>query len=153
VPDVPPPHMEATLRRFDDAVATLRTTVIRASKIEIRDMPPLDPKELERAAAAPDAPEHLRAVARAVREGRTSWAEVAAGKGLDVPEIRDLIAASGPRMTEKLADADAEQADADAALAGLKAGRATPARRGRPREPDPDDEDFEQHSIFRERDT
>ena len=145
MPDVPPPHLGSALRRFDDAVATLRGTVIRASKIEIPDLPPPDPKELERAAAAPDAPEQLRAVARAVREGRTSWAEVAAGKGLDVPEIHDLIAASGPRMAEKLAEAEAE-------LAEQEAGNGTPARAHR-RGPAPDDEDFEQHRIFRKRGT
>lgn len=135
--DLPPPHLEGVLRRFDDEVAALRTTVIRASQIEIPEMPALDPSELERAAAAPDAPEHLRAVARAVDEGRTSWAELAAGKGLDVPEIRDLIAASGPRMAEKLAEADAE-------LAGLERERGTS---------EPDLDDFEQHSIYDEHDT
>ena len=138
--DVPPPHLQSALRRFDDAVGTLRSTVIRASELPLPPIPAPDPAELARAAVAPDAPEHLRAVARAVREGRTTWAEVAEGKGLDVPEIRDLISASGSRMASKLAEAEAELAEQD-------------APDDQHADPGPDDDDFEQHRIFGNRDT
>lgn len=45
---------------------------------------------LEIAAQADDAPAELRSLARAVRDGRTSWAEIVAGESEDLPELQRM---------------------------------------------------------------
>ncbi len=132
--DVIPEHLRPALARFQDAIGTLRTTRLRAEQLVVPPLDPPDPRLLEQAASRPDAPEQLKAVLRAVREGRTSWAEVTAGHGLDVPEIRDLISASGPRMLEKLAEAEAAPG-----VPADPAARQTGPRRARPDDWDEDD--------------
>lgn len=78
------------------------------------DDPPLPevevrPEEMQRAAAAPDAPAELKAVAAAVRVGRTSWAVIAAGGGDQLPEVRALY----DFADKKLAVALGEESAAD----------------------------------------
>ncbi|MGH3757592.1 hypothetical protein [Actinophytocola sp.] len=57
----------------------------------------LSAETLRAAAAAPDAPAELAALATAVREGRTSWAAIAEGKAGDLPEVRALRDATAQR--------------------------------------------------------
>lgn len=145
MPDDIPPQLRPALSQFQDALGALRTTRLRASQLTVPPMELPDPKLLERAATRPDAPAQLKALARAVAEGRTTWAEALSGQGLDVPEIRDLVSASGPRMAEKFAEAEAAEAAAAEVAGGASppvAGPATPPvqpRRGRPANWDEDD--------------
>jgi hypothetical protein len=64
------------------------------------------PEQLQQAAMAPDAPAELKAVAAAVRVGRTSWAVVAAGTGDQLPEVRALYAYADRRLDAALAEGE-----------------------------------------------
>jgi len=52
---------------------------------------------LRLATGATGAPEHLRGLARAVRDGRTTWADIVEGKADHLPEARAVDAAVAAR--------------------------------------------------------
>lgn len=89
-----PEYARAALRRITDQLDELRTQRIRlraageelAARLPARPRP--DPAEKLRAAAQNrDTPVELIRVARAVREGRTSWQEIVDGQASSVPEV------------------------------------------------------------------
>lgn len=89
-----PEYARAALRRVTDRVDDLTTQTIRFRAVaddaaaRFADQPRPDPAAMLRAAAQDrDAPVELVRVARAVREGRTSWQEIVDGKASSVPEF------------------------------------------------------------------
>ncbi|MQA63889.1 MAG: hypothetical protein GEU86_21040 [Actinophytocola sp.] len=110
MPEHVPPQMQAAFNSFETALAEFRTQRIRAEQMEVPDSPPVDPNDLAEAAQRPDAPEKLKAVARAVEDGRATWSDVAAGRADVAPEVKDLFAASGPGIMRGIEEAEAEQA-------------------------------------------
>ncbi|MBP2322744.1 type IV secretory pathway VirB10-like protein [Kibdelosporangium banguiense] len=139
-----PPFLQGAMRNLTNAVADLDTRLIRAWEMEVKDLPPADPKALEEAARRPDAPPHLKAVLKAVNEGRTTWAAVAEGKAAHVPEVRAMLAASGPMMASKMQQAEEELAAQEEAEKRKAEAAARRARRG----PD-DDDDFSNQTFMR----
>lgn len=109
MPEYVPPQMQAALNSFESALAELRTQRIRSEQMEIPDSPPVDPNDLAEAAQRPDAPDKLKAVARAVEEDRATWGDVAAGRTDVAPEVKDLFAASGPGIMRGIEEAEAEE--------------------------------------------
>lgn len=109
MPEYVPPQMQAALNSFESALAEFRTQRIRSEQMEIPDSPPVDPNDLAEAAQRPDAPDKLKAVARAVEEDRATWGDVAAGRTDVAPEVKDLFAASGPGIMRGIEEAEAEE--------------------------------------------
>lgn len=105
-----PPELEALRRRADIAFDPFRTRLIRARELPVPDIAPPDPEALGAAARRPDAPEELKAVDRAVRDGRTTWADVAAGRADQLPEVLAMHRAGA----EQLARAQHEEPEPDA---------------------------------------
>lgn len=64
------------MRGLSEALGQLRTTRIRASRIEIPDVKPPEPEELAEAAAQPDALPQLKALAAAVDAGTMTWEQI-----------------------------------------------------------------------------
>ncbi|MBM9460917.1 hypothetical protein JK386_13515 [Nocardioides sp. zg-536] len=95
-----PEHVQTRLHAFEEALVDLRTRRVRLEAIELPDAPGPDPADLARAAGRPDAPPELRAVGRAVAEGRASWDDVLAGRVDAAPEVGALFAASRERFAE-----------------------------------------------------
>lgn len=134
-----PDYLRAELNRLDDSVAELDTIIARANELPLPEIEPVDPDIMAAAAADPNAAPELRAVARAVAEGRTSWAEVSAtGGATDMPEVRDLRAA-GAQLTLRALE-ERQEAERPAAAA--------PPRRPVRRPADDEEEDFSNDSIF-----
>lgn len=104
-----PPHMEAAMRSFDDALASFRTRMARVEQLEMPESERVDPEDLARAAARPDASPELKAVARVVEEGRATWDDVLKGRTSLAPEIAELFAASGPGIEAALTEAEREE--------------------------------------------
>lgn len=120
MPDDPiPAALVGPLARLREASAALQTRVLRAQEraAQLGEVDGPTPEQLAEAAARPDAPPELRAVAGAVAEGRATWEDVAAGRRGVAPEIDALLAASGPGIARGLAEAEAEIAADDAAAA------------------------------------
>lgn len=95
-----PPRLEAPLAAFENAIADLRTRRIRLEQVELPAAEGPSTAELAEAAARPDAPAELKAVARAVEEGRASWDDVLAGRVDAAPEIGEMFDASRERFAE-----------------------------------------------------
>lgn len=106
--DYIPSELEALRRRADEAFDPFRTRLARARELPLPDIGPPDPDELRAAAQRPDAPAELKAVERAVREGRTTWPEVISGRADRLPEVAALHRAGA----QHLADARHEEPDA-----------------------------------------
>lgn len=137
MPDEIPPFLESSLRGLDDALGQLRTRLI-PQQIEIPDSEPPDPKDL---------PPQLKAVAAAVAEGRTTWENVASGQGIaHIPEVKDLYGASGPRIEQGIAQAEAELAARQEAERKAAEAAARRARQGPSHE---DDDNFGEQTIMR----
>ncbi|WP_216215057.1 hypothetical protein [Amycolatopsis aidingensis] len=151
MPDYVPPHMRSALNSFESALADFRTQRIRVEQMEVPDTPAVDPEQLAEAARREDAPEKLKAVARAVEEGRATWTDVAMGRAEAAPEVRELFAASGPGIARGMAEAEAEEAQAEEARAGAAPAGEGAARGTRPttEAEDHDDEDFSERSFLR----
>lgn len=143
--DYIPPYLQGAMRNLTNAVGNLDTRLIRAWDMEVKDLPPTDPKALEAAAKRPDAPPHLKAVLRAVNEGRTTWQAIAEGKAAHVPEVKAMLAASGPMMAAKMQQAEEEIAAQEEAERRKAEGAARRARRG----PAADDDDFGNQTFMR----
>jgi hypothetical protein len=125
--------LSTELARFDDALAQLDTDIARANALPLPELEPADPEVMAQAAADQRAAPELRAVAAAVAEGRTTWAEVATtGGALDLPEVRGLYAAGAEHVRRMIEE---EQL-----------GRVGPARPVRP--PVDDGDDFSTDSIY-----
>lgn len=124
-----PPHMEAAMRSFDDALSSFRTRMARVEQLEMPESERVGPEDLARAAARPDAPPQLKAVATAVAEGRCTWDDVLKGRTSLAPEIAELFAASGLGIEARLREAEHEEAagraeaDEAAAVAAAEAER------------------------------
>ncbi|NIJ13205.1 hypothetical protein FHU38_003549 [Saccharomonospora amisosensis] len=89
-----PAHVRDAVRRVTDEMDELRTRRIRfrdtaAEHAAKRDRPePPEPAEaLREAALRRDAPVELVRLARAVREGRTSWQAIVSGDAGSLPEF------------------------------------------------------------------
>ncbi|MQA08460.1 MAG: hypothetical protein GEU98_07890 [Pseudonocardiaceae bacterium] len=146
MPNPIPAHLRSALGRLNDTVAELDTRIARANEIPVPEMEPVDPKVVEQYANSPDAPAPLKAVAKAVAEGRTSWAEVLAGGGRDVPEVRDLQAASAVQLEREMQ----KQLDDEAAGDTSAPPPASPPRARQRRWPaDDEDEDFSDQTFLR----
>lgn len=89
---------------------------------------------LRLATEATGAPEYLRGLARAVREGRASWAQITEGMADDLPEVRAVDAVVAARVQEL-----AERASADEVAAEPD-----------PEQPDRDDDEQQHDTIFRD---
>jgi type IV secretory pathway VirB10-like protein len=143
--DYIPPFLQGAMRNLTNAVADLDTKLIRAWEMEVKDIPPTDPKALEAAAKRPDAPPHLKAVLKAVNEGRTTWEAVAQGKASHVPEVQAMLAASGPMMAAKMQQAEEELAAQEEAERRKADAAARRAKRG----PAEDDDDYSNQTFMR----
>lgn len=77
-------RIDAVVDDFAEFLHSVQSTVDVGTRAET----------LRVAAQADSAPAELRALAVAVREGRTSWAEIVEGGAAHLPEVRDLRAAS-----------------------------------------------------------
>ncbi|WP_199430909.1 hypothetical protein [Qaidamihabitans albus] len=140
MPDYVPAHLRAPLASFETALADFRTQRIRLEQREVPDTPAVDAEKLAEAAERPDAPEKLKAVARAVAEGRATWDDVAEGRVEAAPEVRELFAASGPGIVRGMAEAEEEEAR----LADAEADRQRAARRA----DEDEEEDFSQRDFL-----
>ncbi|GAB3487149.1 hypothetical protein [Amycolatopsis cihanbeyliensis] len=145
MPDYIPPHMRSALDSFESALADFRTQRIRVEQLEVPDTPAVDPKQLAEAAQREDAPEKLKAVARAVEDGRATWTDVAMGRTEVAPEVRELFAASGPGIARGMAEAEADSAAEEAPAEETP----RPGTRRAAEAEDHDDEDFSQRSFLR----
>lgn len=94
------PRSQAALANVDASLAELRTRRIRAAQLALPEIPIAGPEDFAAAAKAADAAPELRAVARAVAQGRVTWQDVADGRIDAAPEIRDLVAAGSARAVE-----------------------------------------------------
>lgn len=108
--------LRTELAQFDDALAQLDSDIAMANALPLPELEPTDPEVMAQAAADPRAAPELRAVAAAVAQGRTTWAEVATtGGALDLPEVQNLYAAGAEHvrhMIEEERDAAAAEAPA-----------------------------------------
>lgn len=104
MPDRPPPEFDQVLVRLENALAPIRTTIHRARErmATHQHRPGPSAELLASAADSPQAPADLRAVAQAVREGRTTWEKVAAGEADHLPEMRRFYYASMARTRRVL---------------------------------------------------
>lgn len=110
VPDFAAPAM----RRLNEQLSELRTRRIRlhqaaeeaAREAADPDDQPDPVDRLRTAALARDAPIELVHVARAVREGRTSWEGIVAGEANAVPEV-DAARARAQEHLQELIDSGA----------------------------------------------
>jgi hypothetical protein len=128
--DYVPPELESLLRSADQAFEPFRTRLARARELPLPDIEPPDPGELRAAAQRPDAPAELKAVERAVREGRTSWPEVISGRADRLPEVAAFHRAGARRL------ADARHEEPDAAPAARPPAPARPAEEWADEPPD-----------------
>lgn len=146
-----PEHARAALSAITDRLDELRTQRIRfqaaAEKVtaELSARPRPDPAETLRAAAQDrDAPADLVRVARAVREGRTTWQAIVDGHANSVPEVAAFQArmkAELARFVETLPDLrPAERDGPPRDSAGEAPAPPRRARRPAPRDDDEDDE-------------
>ncbi|MBB3050016.1 hypothetical protein FHS23_001011 [Prauserella isguenensis] len=145
-----PPQMQAALKTFEASLAEFRTQRLRVEQLEVPETPPVDPEELEQAAQRPDAPEKLKAVARAVDEGRATWDDVVNARSHTAPEVRELLAASGPGIVHGLEQAEHEESETADAARPHAAGpehEQQPTRR-RVRDEDEEDEDFSERDFL-----
>jgi hypothetical protein len=95
-----PPHLRDAVLAFETALSDTRTRLARLREVEIPDIDGPSPEQMAAAATRPDAPRELKEVARAVEEGRTTWADAARGRLDGAPEVRALVANGGPRFVE-----------------------------------------------------
>lgn len=78
-------------------------------------------KTLRLATQATGAPEHLRGLARAVRDGRTTWADVVDGKADHLPEVQAVnaaVAARAQALTERAEPPDWDDDEGEEPLEG-----------------------------------
>lgn len=150
-----PEYARAALRRITDRLDDLRTQRIRFSaaaaevNASLSTQPRPDPAETLRAAAQDrGAPIELVRVARAVREGRTTWQAIVDGQASSVPEVAAYQAHMNSeleRFVESGALADllrsAEQDNPPRDTAGEQ--RVSPRRARRPAARDDDDDEVE----------
>lgn len=68
---------------------------------------------LRLATEATGAPEYLRGLARAVRRGQATWAQIADGMADDLPEVQAVNAAVAAKAQELAEPAEPEQPDWD----------------------------------------
>jgi hypothetical protein len=137
VRDEVPDYLRSTYGRLTETAAELDTLVMRANEMPLPEFEPIDPGQLAEAAKDPNAPAELRAVAQAVAERRTTWAEVASGGGRDVPEINDLLLSGADRIGRALAGEDVD------------APPPAPSTRSRRGGPPDEDEDFSDWNFVR----
>lgn len=93
-----PPDLEALLRRADAAFDPFRDRLAQARRLPLPEIEPPDPEQLRAAAARPDAPDELKAVARAIRDGRTTWADLLAGRSDHLPEVAAFYRVAGEQV-------------------------------------------------------
>jgi hypothetical protein len=93
--------------RHDAATATRLDVMRRRAAVRVEAAA----AELANAAGTRDAPRELRALARAVREGRTTWEQCVAGRADDLPEVRSWHAASAGQAAIRAAIQDAGMDD------------------------------------------
>lgn len=105
-----PASLQGPLAKFEENLADVRTRRIRLEEREVPDSPTADPDELAKAAERSDAPDKLKAVAKAVGDGRATWEDVAHGRIGVASEIDELFAASGPGIVAGMREAEEEEA-------------------------------------------
>lgn len=144
-----PPELRAAARQFNDLAGQVEGKAMRLRQLRPPDVPKVSPEQLAAEAGKPDASPRLRAVAEAVRAGKTSWAEIADGKANDLPEVRALRAETARELLTRAVDAyqaaqqqgPPPEPDEQAEPVELPAGRPAARPKLRPRPDDPD-EDF-----------
>jgi hypothetical protein len=99
-----PPQLDQVMVRLENALAPIRTRIYRARERMAAKRPRPGPSAalLARAAESEQAPADLQAVAQAVREGRTTWEQVAAGDADHLPEMKRFYAKSLERTRRVL---------------------------------------------------
>jgi hypothetical protein len=103
-----PPELEALRYRAENAFEPFRTRLIRARELPLPNIEPPDPGALRAAAQRPDAPGVLKAVERAVRDGRTTWPEVISGRADRLPEVATLYRAGVQHLLNAQRDVPAD---------------------------------------------
>jgi hypothetical protein len=124
-----PPELQRVLRRLEDItdIHKEKLDFIQDRWTTVRPRPGADPEEVRRAAEKPDASPELKAVAEAVRQGRTTWARAVAGDADHLPEVQAFYAAEQKRFLDAIQE---QQEDAPADV--------PEPRRTRPLPDDPD---------------
>lgn len=105
-----PDSLQGPLAKFEENLAEVRTRRIRLEEQEVPDSPIAGADQLAEAANRADAPDKLKAVAKAVEEGRATWEDVANGRLGVAAEIDELFASSGPGIEEGIKEAEEEEA-------------------------------------------
>ncbi|TCP57454.1 hypothetical protein EV191_1011409 [Tamaricihabitans halophyticus] len=98
-----PAALQSALGRLQEVAAAIDTKLIRATELPEPEFGQIDHDGVARFAVSRDAPPEMRAVATAVAQGRTNWPEVLNGDAQDLPEVRELQAASFRKLDEELA--------------------------------------------------
>jgi hypothetical protein len=90
------PQIRDALARLEDAEVTLDRAVVEAKRVE-RETPKTrlseeDIRLIEQHARSADAPRELRQLQERIDNGELSWEDIAAGRHLDDPRVRDALA-------------------------------------------------------------
>lgn len=94
------PELADALRRIENLTASC-TERLSSAQARWNTAPAprdVDPERIRALAESSRAPDELRAVARAVREGRTTWREAVAGEADHLPEVRGFHKAQRERL-------------------------------------------------------
>jgi hypothetical protein len=85
-----PNELADALRRIENLTASCTERLSSAQARWKTTAAPrdVDPERLRTLAESPGAPDELKAVAKAVREGRTTWRQAVAGDADHLPEVR-----------------------------------------------------------------
>lgn len=105
-------------RMLEESVGELDAQLERAKQADVPEFEDPDPSVMAAAYEDADAPAEMRAVARAVAEGRTSWEEIAAGGASDVPEVQAVeayVIAGGGEDSQAGEDARGDRSQRDSA--------------------------------------
>jgi hypothetical protein len=98
-----PNELADALRRIENLTAACTERLSNAQARWKTTSAPrdVDPERLRTLAESPGAPDELRAVAKAVREGRTTWRQAVAGDADHLPEVRAFHQAQRERLVQQ----------------------------------------------------
>jgi len=97
------PELADALRRIENLTASC-TARLSSAQARWNTAPAprdVDPERIRALAESPRAPDELKAVARAVREGRTTWRKAVAGEADHLPEVRAFQKAQRERLVQQ----------------------------------------------------
>ncbi|RZS30380.1 hypothetical protein EV193_11778 [Herbihabitans rhizosphaerae] len=139
-----PPELRTVLRRLEDITDMHKERIdfIKGRWDTLRHKEPADAEAVRKVAESPDASPELKAVAKAVADGKTTWEKAVKGEADHLPEVQVFYQAERVRMVERIRAATEDSA-------GDSAGEpAEPA----PRRPKPTDSGLDEHepAVFQD---